>query len=166
MIISELSNKTVFCSNGLLPLLPNNYLNFQNIFLFLGPTFLIMHIMKTKFLFQLLVITLFQVSLPAFASTQDNWERIKLRDKIRVESRSTPVLPIAIIDNSLLSIDLLSPVSNVTIIVKNAETDEIVYSSTECDVEKIEINLSGEDMGKYTLDIELPDSSFTGDFEL
>lgn len=93
--------------------------------------------------------------------------QIKLRNKTEVEHRSTPVLPIATVDNSLLlSIDLLSPVSNVTIIVKNAETDEIVYSSTECDVEKIEINLSGEDMGKYTLDIELPDSSFTGDFEL
>lgn len=92
--------------------------------------------------------------------------QIKLRNKTEVEHRSTPVAPIATVDNSLLSIDLLSPVSNVTIIVKNAETDEIVYSSTECDVEKIEINLSGENMGKYTLDIELPDSSFTGDFEL
>lgn len=122
--------------------------------------------MKTKFLFLLLVITLFQISLPAFASTQDTWQRIKLRDKTHVESRSIPIAPIAIIDNSLLSIDLLSPVSTVTITVTDAETDEIVYSSTECDVEKIAINLSGENMGKYTLDIELPDNAFTGDFEL
>lgn len=104
--------------------------------------------------------------MPSSAREMKSARRIALSTTTKVEHRSTPVLPIAIIDNSLLSIDLLSPVSNVTIIVKNAETDEIVYSSTECDVEKIEINLSGENMGKYTLDIELPDSSFTGDFEL
>lgn len=123
--------------------------------------------MKARILLVLLMTVLLQVvNTSSFAREMKSLSRIELRNKTKVEHRSTPVLPIAIIDNSLLSIDLLSPVSNVTIIVKNAETDEIVYSSTECDVEKIEINLSGENMGKYTLDIELPDSSFTGDFEL
>lgn len=122
--------------------------------------------MKAKFFFLLLLTILFQVNMPSSAREMKSARRIALSTTTKVEHRSTPVLPIAIIDNSLLSIDLLSPVSNVIIIVKNAETDEIVYSSTECDVEKIEINLSGENMGKYTLDIELPDSSFTGDFEL
>lgn len=123
--------------------------------------------MKARILLVLLMTVLLQVvNTSSFAREMKSLSRIELRNKTKVEHRSTPVLPIAIIDNSLLSIDLLSPVSTVTIIVKNAETDEIVYSSTECDVEKIEINLSGENMGKYTLDIELPDSSFTGDFEL
>lgn len=123
--------------------------------------------MKARILLVLLMTVLLQVvNTSSFAREMKSLSRIELRNKTKVEHRSTPVLPIAIIDNSLLSIDLLSPVSTVTIIVKNAETDEIVYSSTECDVEKIDINLSGEDMGKYTLDIELPDSSFTGDFEL
>lgn len=124
--------------------------------------------MKARILLVLLMTVLLQVvNTSSFAREMKSLSRIELRNKTKVEHRSTPVLPIATVDNSLLlSIDLLSPVSNVTIIVKNAETDEIVYSSTECDVEKIEINLSGENMGKYTLDIELPDSSFTGDFEL
>lgn len=122
--------------------------------------------MKAKFVFFLLFAILCQTNMSSYAREMTSLRQIKLRNKTKAEHRSTPVLPIATVDNSLLSIDLLSPVSNVTIIVKNAETDEIVYSSTECDVEKIEINLSGENMGKYTLDIELPDSSFTGDFEL
>lgn len=123
--------------------------------------------MKARILLVLLMTVLLQVvNTSSFAREMKSLSRIELRNKTKVEHRSTPVLPIAIIDNSLLSIDLLSPVSTVTIIVTDAETDEIVYSSTECDVEKIAINLSGENMGKYTLDIELPDSSFTGDFEL
>lgn len=123
--------------------------------------------MKARFLIVLLLTVLFQVvNTSSFAREMKSAREIELRVKAKAEHRSTPVLPVATVDNSLLSIDLLSPVSNVIIIVKNAETDEIVYSSTECDVEKIEINLSGENMGKYTLDIELPDSSFTGDFEL
>lgn len=123
--------------------------------------------MKARFLIVLLLTVLFQVvNTSSFAREMKSAREIELRVKAKAEHRSTPVLPVATVDNSLLSIDLLSPVSTVTIIVKNAETDEIVYSSTECDVEKIEINLSGENMGKYTLDIELPDSSFTGDFEL
>lgn len=113
-----------------------------------------------------MVSILLQMNMPTSAREMITARQIELRTKTKAEHRSTPVLPVATVDNSLLSIDLLSPVSNVTIIVKNAETDEIVYSSTECDVEKIEINLSSENMGKYTLDIELPDSSFTGDFEL
>lgn len=104
--------------------------------------------------------------MSSYAREMTSLRQIKLRNKTKAEHRSIPIAPIAIIDNSLLSIDLLSPVSTVTIIVTDAETDEIVYSSTECDVEKIAINLSGENMGKYTLDIELPNNAFTGDFEL
>ena len=64
----------------------------------------------------------------------------------------------------MLSIDLLSTVPTVTVIIKNAETDEVV--STDLNVDKVYIDLTGEEKGKYTLEIQLPKEAFTGDFEL
>ena len=48
----------------------------------------------------------------------------------------------------------------------NAETDEVVYTSTDLNVDKVYIDLTGEEKGKYTLEIQLPKEAFTGDFEL
>ena len=55
---------------------------------------------------------------------------------------------------------------NITVIIKNAETDEVVYTSTDLNVDKVYIDLTGEEKGKYTLEIQLPKEAFTGDFEL
>jgi hypothetical protein len=66
----------------------------------------------------------------------------------------------------MVSIDLLSPVNTVTIIIKDAETEEVVYTSTNLNVEKLNINLIGEKKGKYVLEIQLPTNTFTGEFEL
>ena len=49
---------------------------------------------------------------------------------------------------------------------KNAETDEVVYTSTDLNVDKVYIDLAGEEKGKYTLEIQLPKEAFIGDFEL
>ena len=123
-------------------------------------------IMKAKFLPFLLLTVLLQVSMFSFAHEMISARQIRLKNKTEVQHRSIPVTPDAFIENSLLSIDLLSTVPTVTVIIKNAETDEVVYTSTDLNVDKVYIDLTGEEKGKYTLEIQLPKEAFTGDFEL
>ena len=123
-------------------------------------------IMKAKFFPLLLLTILLQMSMFSYAHEMISARQIKLRTKTEVQHRSVPVTPAACIENSLLSIDLLSTVPTVTVIIKNAETDEVVYTSTDLNVDKVYIDLTGEEKGKYTLEIQLPKEAFTGDFEL
>ena len=122
--------------------------------------------MKAKFFPLLLLTILLQMSMFSYAPEMISARQIKLRTKTEVQHRSVPVTPAAFIENSLLSIDLLSTVPTVTVIIKNAETDEVVYTSTDLNVDKVYIDLTGEEKGKYTLEIQLPKEAFTGDFEL
>lgn len=122
--------------------------------------------MKAKFFPLLLLTILLQMSMFSYAHEMISARQIKLRTKTEVQHRSVPVTPAAFIENSLLSIDLLSTVPTVTVIIKNAETDEVVYTSTDLNVDKVYIDLTGEGKGKYTLEIQLPKGAFTGDFEL
>ena len=122
--------------------------------------------MKAKFSPLLLLTILLQMSMFSYAHEMISARQIKLRTKTEVQHRSVPVTPAAFIENSLLSIDLLSTVPTVTVIIKNAETDEVVYTSTDLNVDKVYIDLTGEGKGKYTLEIQLPKEAFTGDFEL
>ena len=122
--------------------------------------------MKAKFFPLLLLTILLQMSMFSYAHEMISARQIKLRTKTEVQYRSVPVTPAACIENSLLSIDLLSTVPTVTVIIKNAETDEVVYTSTDLNVDKVYIDLTGEEKGKYTLEIQLPKEAFTGDFEL
>ena len=122
--------------------------------------------MKAKFFPLLLLTILLQMSMFSYAHEMISARQIKLRTKTEVQHRSVPVTPAACIENSLLSIDLLSTVPTVTVIIKNAETDEVVYTSTDLNVDKVYIDLTGEEKGKYTLELQLPKEAFTGDFEL
>ena len=122
--------------------------------------------MKAKFFPLLLLTILLQMSMFSYAHEMISARQIKLRTKTEVQHRSVPVTPAAFIENSLLSIDLLSTVPTVTVIIKNAETDEVGYTSTDLNVDKVYIDLTGEEKGKYTLEIQLPKEAFTGDFEL
>ena len=122
--------------------------------------------MKTKFLPLLLLTVLLQVSMFSFANEMTTARIIRLKNKTEVQHRSIPVTPAAFIENSLLSIDLLSTVPTVTVTIKDAETGEVVYTSTDLNVDKVYIDLAGEDKGKYTLEIQLPKEAFIGDFEL
>ena len=122
--------------------------------------------MKAKFFPLLLLTILLQMSMFSYAHEMISARQIKLRTKTEVQHRSVPVTPAACIENSLLSIHLLSTVPTVTVIIKNAETDEVVYTSTDLNVDKVYIDLTGEEKGKYTLEIQLPKEAFTGDFEL
>lgn len=122
--------------------------------------------MKTKFLPFLLLAVLLQVSVFSFADEMTTARQIRLKNKTKVEHRSIPVTPDAFIENSLLSIDLFSTVPTVTVTIKDAETEEVVYTSTDLNVDKVYIDLAGEEKGKYTLEIQLPKEAFTGDFEL
>ena len=122
--------------------------------------------MKAKFFPLLLLTILLQMSMFSYAHEMISARQIKLRTKTEVQHRSVPVTPAAFIENSLLTIDLLSTVPTVTVIIKNAETDEVVYTSTDLNVDKVYIDLTGEEKGKYTLEIQLPKEAFTGDFEL
>lgn len=103
--------------------------------------------MKAKFLPLLLLAILLQVSMFSFANEMTSARRIRLKNKTEVQHRSIPVTPDACIENSLLSIDLLSTVPTVTVIIKNAETDEVVYTSTDLNVDKVYIDLTGEEIG-------------------
>ena len=122
--------------------------------------------MKAKFFPLLLLTILLQMSMFSYAHEMISARQIKLRTKTEVQHRSVPVTPAAFIENSLLSIDLLSTVPTVTVTIKDAETGEVVYTSTDLNVDKVYIDLAGEEKGKYTLEIQLPKEAFTGDFEL
>lgn len=122
--------------------------------------------MKTKFVLFLLLTMLVQVNTPSFARDMKSARRIELSAKIKVQHRSIPTLPVAIVDNTIVSIDLPAVAPTVTTIIKDAETGEVVYSSTDCDVNKLVIDLAGEKEGKYILEIELPEYIYTGEFDL
>lgn len=122
--------------------------------------------MKAKFLLLLFVTLLVQANITASADAMKSARQIRLSLKTKVPHRSVPEMPIAIIENSLLSVDLLSTTPTVTTTIKDAETGEVVYTSTETDVEKLVIDLSGEEAGRYILEIESPLVIYTGEFDL
>lgn len=123
--------------------------------------------MKRKLLFLFLLVVSLPISVPSSADTLDNLRRIIIRgSKIPLPSRSVSVIPDAYIEGKLLSINFSSVVSSAIVTVKNAETGEVVYSFAYSDIDACAIDLSAEDAGKYTLEIELPTSTFTGDFDL
>lgn len=98
--------------------------------------------MKAKFLPFLLLTVLLQVSMFSFAHEMISARQIRLKNKTEVQHRSIPVTPDAFIENSLLSIDLLSTVPTVAVTIKDAETGEVVYTSTDLNVDKVYIDLS------------------------
>lgn len=122
--------------------------------------------MKTKFVLFLMLTLLFQVNIISSAREMKSARQIELRVKIKVQHRSIPILPVAVVDNTIVSIDLPAVAPTVTTIIKDAETGEVVYSSTDCDVNKLVIDLAGEKEGKYILEIELPEYIYTGEFDL
>lgn len=122
--------------------------------------------MKAKFLLLLLLTILLQVNTTSFAREMKSLRQIELRNKTQAQHRSVPIVPIAFVESPMVSIDFLVPVTSVTIIIKDAETEEVVYTSTDLNVEKLNINLTGEEKGKYVLEIQLPATSYAGEFEL
>ena len=121
--------------------------------------------MKTKFLLLLLLTILLQVNTSSFAREMKSARQIELRTKTPAQHRSIPITPVAVIEDALVTIDLLSTVPTATVVVKDAE-GKVVYSSTEWNVDKINIDLTSEQKGKYTLEIQLPTEVFSGEFEL
>ena len=112
--------------------------------------------MKTKFLLLLLLTILLQVNTSSFAREMKSARQIELRTKTPAQH---------FIEDALVTIDLLSTVPTATVVVKDAE-GKVVYSSTEWNVDKINIDLTSEQKGKYTLEIQLPTEVFSGEFEL
>lgn len=123
--------------------------------------------MKTKLLSFFLLVMLFQVSIDAFSMEMNTSQKIDLKGKKMQHShRSMPLLPTAFIDGSLLSINFPSVANSVTITVKNEETGEIVYSSIELNATALQIDLTGENTGKYSLEISFGETILSGDFIL
>lgn len=122
--------------------------------------------MKAKFLLLLLLTILLQVNTTSFAREMKSLRQIELRNKTQAQHRSIPIIPIAFVESPMVTIDLLVPVTSVTIIIKDAETEEVVYSSTDLNVQKVNINLAGEEKGKYIVEIQLPTETYAGEFEL
>lgn len=121
--------------------------------------------MKAKLLFFLFLIMLLHVSTSAFPMQLKTKQQIVLRAGTSQHShRSIPILPTAFIDGSLLSIDFPPIVSPITIIVRNAETGEIVCSGTILDANTVMIDLAGKITGKYTLEILFDATTLSGDF--
>ncbi|MDE6988399.1 MAG: DUF3244 domain-containing protein [Bacteroides acidifaciens] len=112
-----------------------------------------------------MLVVLFQVNT-SFAREMKSAHRIELSATTKIQHRSIPIIPIAFVESPMVSIDFLVPVTSVTIIIKDAETEEVVYTSTDLNVEKLNINLTGEEKGKYVLEIQLPATSYAGEFEL
>lgn len=123
--------------------------------------------MKTRFLFFLLLVASLQLSVNTYADVLSSGGRIALKDrKVSGSHRSMPLLPTAFIDGTLLSVDFPSVVNSVTITVKNEETGEIVYSSTGLNATALQIDLTGENTGKYSLEISFGETILSGDFIL
>lgn len=109
--------------------------------------------MKARFLLFLLFAILLQVNTSSFAREMKTARRIELRVKAQAQHRSILISPVASVEGSLVSIDFLSVIPSVTITVKDAETDKVVYSSTELNVNDCTVDLAGENPGKYTIDL-------------
>lgn len=107
--------------------------------------------MKAKLLFFLLLVLSLQVNDNINAMVMKTRTQIKLKTKTIPSHRSIQVFPNAFIDGKSLSIEFPSVVTSVTAIVKDAETGEVVYSSTDLDVNAITINLAKENLGLYIL---------------
>lgn len=121
--------------------------------------------MKAKLLFFLLLSFMLQANMDAYAMMMKTKKRIILHDvKIHGAHRSIQVFPNVFIDGRLLSIELPSIVTSVTATVKDAGIGEIIYSSTDLDVDAITINLAKENAGKYILEIHLGSNVYSGDF--
>lgn len=99
--------------------------------------------MKAKFLLVFLFAILFQVNIPSSAREMKSLRRIELSCKTQAQHRSIPITPVAFIEDALVTIDLLSTVPTATVVVKDAE-GKVVYSSTEWNVDKVNIDLTGE----------------------
>lgn len=119
--------------------------------------------MKARFLLFLLFAVLLQVNTLSLAKEMKSARRIVLRVKAQAQHRSIIIPPTAFIEGAQITVDLLSTTPSVTVIVKDAEGN-IVYSSTQLDVDKINIDLTGEEKGEYTLEMQLPTEDFTGEF--
>ena len=88
--------------------------------------------MKAKFLPLLLLAILLQVSMFSFANEMTSARRIRLKNKTEDTTYGLSLLlPDRLIETHCCTIDLLSTVPTVTVIIKNAETDEVVYTSTD-----------------------------------
>lgn len=123
--------------------------------------------MKTKLLFLLLVVALLQMSVNSYAMALTTSRKIHLKDKrLSDPHRSMPIIPVAFINGSLLSVDFPSIVDSVTVVVKNVETGDIVHTCTHSNVSEVTINLAEEDMGKYILEIYFDANLYWGDFSL
>ena len=116
--------------------------------------------MKARFLLFLLFAILLQVNTSSFAREM----KTELRVKAQAQHRSILISPVASVEGSLVSIDFLSVIPSVTITVKDAETDKVVYSSTELNVNDCTVDLAGENPGKYTIDIYIGENIFSGSF--
>ena len=84
-------------------------------------------IMKAKFLPFLLLTVLLQVSMFSFAHEMISARQIRLKNKTEVQHRSIPVTPDAFIENSLLSIDLLSTVPTVAVTLQVRKKVNILW---------------------------------------
>ena len=105
--------------------------------------------MKARFLLFLLFAILLQVNTSSFAREMKTARRIELRVKAQAQHRSILISPVASVEGSL---------------VKDAETDKVVYSSTELNVNDCTVDLAGENPGKYTIDIYIGENIFSGSF--
>lgn len=121
--------------------------------------------MKVKLLILMLLAMLFQVNMNISAKEMSKRHRIFLKDiKQQSSHRSVPICPAAFIENSILSIDLSTISVAVTINVKDVRTGEIIHSSTSIDESEYVIDLTGEDIGTYVIEITFNDNVFSGDF--
>lgn len=121
--------------------------------------------MKTKIHFVLFLMMLFLFGMDAVAQTTTRNISIHAR-RMQSSHRSMPVCPTATLSGKVVSIDFPVAVSSVTVVVKNAATGEVVYSSTYWAVEKVIVDLSAEEAGEYTLEIQEPSEIFAGDFDM
>lgn len=120
--------------------------------------------MKTRFLSLILTLLLLQISIFSFADVLTIKRKIKFKTENPEQHRSIPISPDAYIDGTLLYINFSSISPSAIITIKKMRTGEVVYITTDLDVNKIDIDLVGEEPGEYVINIQLSTDSFVGDF--
>lgn len=161
----QIRYRLLLLSGGLLPLLPHKNPLFVLDCVFLDHEIYKMIIMKTKIHFVLFLMMLFQFSMDAVAQTTTRNITIHAR-RMQSSHRSMPVCPTATLSGKVVTIDFPAAVSSVTVVVKNTATGEVVYSSTHWAATQVIVDLSAEEAGAYTLEIQESSEIFVGDFDI
>lgn len=101
----------------------------------------------------------------AFAVSAFGRKHIKL-ERNELMDRSIGYRLCASLDDASLFINALDLISEMSVVIVNVATGEVVYTETYIDFEQILIDVSMLDAGKYKLQLALDTTTYLGNFSI